>query len=116
MLYAGVLLPLSLSDFYHYRVPQELEAKVRVGMRCVVQFGAKRIYVGIIASLSPTLPLGVETHKVKSLGYLPDDAPIISQEEIVALGCPLLHGNAGRSAARGSACHTLTREPNGGTY
>ena len=82
MLYAGVLLPLSLSDFYHYRVPQELEAKVRVGMRCVVQFGAKRIYVGIIASLSPTLPLGVETHKVKSLGYLPDDAPIISQEEI----------------------------------
>ena len=55
---------------------------MRVGMRCVVQFGAKRIYVGIIASLSPTLPLGVKTHKVKSLGYLPDDAPIISQEEI----------------------------------
>ena len=39
--FADVLLPLHLPDTYTYRIPRELVSEVKVGVRVVVQFGAR---------------------------------------------------------------------------
>ncbi len=83
-MYSSVLLPLQLGTTYHYNVPPEYQEEIEIGMRCVVQFGSKRIYVGIIASLDETLPQGVDSTKLKSILYLPDRSPIVCEEEIAS--------------------------------
>ncbi|MBB6275951.1 replication restart helicase PriA [Porphyromonas circumdentaria] len=80
-MFAHVLLPLNLEDSYLYSVPVEIANEVAVGMRCVVQFGAKRFYVGIIASLTEDNS-EAKGKKIKPLISLPDKTPIVTQEEI----------------------------------
>ena len=55
-MYAHLILPLALQQTYTYLLPRGLEASVKVGSRVIVQFGARRHYTGIVASLTPTAP------------------------------------------------------------
>lgn len=70
-----VILPLPLNQRFTYRVPAELLHSVASGKRAVVQFGAKKYYAGIIASVSTNV---VDTSKLKDIVSVLDDKPVIN--------------------------------------
>ncbi|MBO4942562.1 MAG: primosomal protein N' [Muribaculaceae bacterium] len=75
-LYAQVILPLPLAGNFTYIVPEALQPRIRSGMRVAVQFGAKRFYTGIVASITPVAPpLGI---KLKEIALLLDNEPIVT--------------------------------------
>ena len=73
-MFAELILPVPLSRTFTYRLPDEMASVARVGMRASVPFGKSHTYTGIIVSLSPLQPQGVE---VKDVIALLDDAPIL---------------------------------------
>lgn len=73
--FATILLPLATQGSFTYRVPQELAGKVSVGSRVVVQFGARRYYTGIVASLHEENPL--PGHKLKDISDVADQSPVV---------------------------------------
>ncbi len=79
-LYAQVILPLPLAGNFTYIVPQALHDTIRPGMRVAVQFGARRYYTGIVASLSPVAPqAGI---KLKEISVCLDDKPIVTNMQL----------------------------------
>lgn len=79
MKYAEIILPLSLSQFYTYSVPAEMEDKVVEGMRVVVHFGTRRFYTGIVKSFHETPP---QVEVIKPISLLLDDAPVVLPEQL----------------------------------
>ena len=78
MTYADIILPLPLEGYFTYAVPAELQDKVQFGMRVLVPFGAKKHYIGIVASLHDKKPEGFE---VKPLEEVLDDYPILLESQ-----------------------------------
>lgn len=74
MLFAECILPVPLNRTFTYRLTDEQSEKARTGMRVIVPFGKQHQYTGIIVSITPHAPEGVE---LKDAIELPDDAPII---------------------------------------
>jgi primosomal protein N' (replication factor Y) (superfamily II helicase) len=77
--YAQIILPLNLKGSFTYKIPEELIAGIRVGMRVLVPFGGKKIYTGIVFELHDLAP---ETFIAKEVISLLDDQPIVPQEQI----------------------------------
>lgn len=73
-LFADVLLPLPVPGRFTYRIPEELTGSVEQGMRVVVQFGAKKLYTGLVTRLHDHPPPGVLPKPVLSLL---DETPIV---------------------------------------
>lgn len=79
-LYAQVILPLPLAGNFTYIVPEHLHDKVRSGLRVAVQFGPKRFYTGIVASVTPVAPPpGV---KLKEIALCLDDKPVVTNMQL----------------------------------
>jgi len=78
MLYADVILPLSLADSYTYAVPQDLQGRIGVGYRVIVPFGQKKIYTAIVVQLHDTLPQDCRVKEV--LDVLDDHAILLPQQ------------------------------------
>ncbi len=78
-LFAQVLLPLALPQGLTYRVPEELNEFVTEGKRVVVQVGKRKLYTGIIISVSEEVPQGYE---VKYIMSVLDDMPIVSSQQL----------------------------------
>ena len=55
-LFVEVLLPLPIPKLYTYRVPMELNEEVKLRQRVVVQFGARKIYSGLILKIKEEPP------------------------------------------------------------
>lgn len=51
MLYADVILPLSLQGVYTYSVPADMETSLSAGSRVIVQFGKKKFYTAIVSKV-----------------------------------------------------------------
>jgi len=66
-LFAEVLLPLPLPNLYTYRVPLEWNDLVIPGLRVAVPFGVKRVYMGIIWSVSEKAPQGYQAHYINEI-------------------------------------------------
>ena len=66
-LFAEVLLPLPLPKLYTYRVPYEWNELVMPGLRVAVPFGIKKVYSGIVWSLSETGPEGYQAHYITEI-------------------------------------------------
>jgi len=79
LLYADVILPLSVSGIFTYRIPGELREFVDEGVRVEVQFGSKRIYSAIVRRLHNETPQ-VET---KELLSVLDEKPIVSSRQLM---------------------------------
>ena len=62
--FAQILLPLPLNATFTYRIPPELEDRVKIGYRVIVPFGKKRFYTGIVESLVPKAPEGFEVKDI----------------------------------------------------
>ena len=79
MLYADVILPLPLADSYTYSVPPQWENAVKRGCRVVVQFGAKKMYTGIVLEVHECKPEGVN---VKDIVDVLDAVPVVTPRQL----------------------------------
>lgn len=79
MTYAEVLLPLPLTGFFTYKVPDMMAEAIRPGCRVVVPFGRTKFYTAIVAGLTPRRPEGFET---KEISQLLDSEPIVRHPQM----------------------------------
>src|SRR3989338_8048920 len=73
MKFAEVVFNLPIDIVFHYRIPDGLQSKVKVGLRSWVQFGTRRL-VGYIVGLTDTS----EAKRIKDIEALIDEEPILS--------------------------------------
>src|SRR6195952_2178546 len=78
-LFVEVILPLAIAKNYTYRVPFEMNDKVMVGSRVVVQFGKSKLYTAVIASIGKFAP---EKYQAKYIIELLDDRPVVTAEQL----------------------------------
>lgn len=78
-LFVEVLLPLALALNYTYRIPFELNDRVAVGKRVVVQFGKQKIYTALIKKITNQPPL---TYEAKYIIDVVDDQPIVTDRQL----------------------------------
>ena len=76
--YADVLLPLHLKDYYTYRIPQEYNGQVQVGMRVVVQFGRQRLYSAVVRRVHQQQP----PWRAKYIMALVDTHPVVTEQQL----------------------------------
>lgn len=79
MKYADVILPLAVPLTYTFGIPLEWQANAKVGCRVEVQFGARKIYSGIIKRLHNNKP---EVYEVKPIRSILDQEPIVTLEQL----------------------------------
>lgn len=79
MTYAEVILPLPLHGTFTYHIPPELISKAKIGSRTIVQFGAKKVYTGIIFKIHDQQ---TNSLKPKELLDILDDQPIVNQVQL----------------------------------
>lgn len=74
-LYADVLLPLAIPNYYSYRVPRDWNNLVMPGQRVMVQFGKNRLYTALVVKLHTDHPGNYET---KYILDILDKAPVVT--------------------------------------
>src|SRR5512133_343025 len=72
--YADVILPLPVTGYFTYNVPEELSGQVVAGTRVIVQFGVKKFYSALVYEIHDRKPEGYNT---KPIEYVIDTTPII---------------------------------------
>lgn len=77
-LFVEVILPLSLAINYTYRVPYELNDRIGVGKRVVVQFGKHKMYTALVKSIGTQPP---EFYQAKYIIDVVDDVPVINTKQ-----------------------------------
>ena len=78
--FADVILPLPLQGTFTYSIPQELAAKAAAGSRVLVQFGKKKYYTGVIASVTTIPP--EKPYEIKEVMALLDDYPVTTRLQL----------------------------------
>lgn len=66
-LFAQVILPLSLHSSYTYKVPEQMQARIKPGQRVIVQFGQKRLYAALVFSISDTNDTDFEAKEIQQI-------------------------------------------------
>lgn len=80
MKYAGVILPVPVGNTFTYRIPDEFDELIQVGMRVVVPFGPKKMYtavVVIIHTFKPELP-----YEIRDIICPLDNTPILRNPQL----------------------------------
>jgi primosomal protein N' (replication factor Y) (superfamily II helicase) len=77
--FAEILLPVPIPKLFTYRVPFELNDKVKAGVRAIVQFGDRKILTGIVVNIHET-PL--KDYEAKYILELLDDEPVVNQQQL----------------------------------
>ncbi len=77
--FVEVILPLSISKTYTYRIPQTLNDSIEIGKRVIVQFGKSRIYTAIILNISEEPP---SLYEAKYIIEVLDESPIVNQSQL----------------------------------
>ena len=72
--YADVIIPLPLTGYFTYHIPDELKDHVVPGTRVIVQFGVKKFYSALVHEIHDRKPLGFNT---KPIEYLMDAHPVV---------------------------------------
>ncbi len=78
--FVNVILPLHLQQVYTYRVPVEWEQEIAIGKRVAIQFGAKKVYSGLIYQIHHQPPKGYEAKYIYSVL---DDVPIVEPKHFL---------------------------------
>ena len=79
-LFIEVVLPLSIAKTYTYRVPFELNDRIRIGSRVIVQFGRNKVYSAIIKSVSVEPP---SQYEAKYIVDVIDDYAIVDEGQLL---------------------------------
>jgi primosomal protein N' (replication factor Y) (superfamily II helicase) len=78
-LFADVILPLPLPKLYTYRIPHDLNEKVQIGARAIVQFGKKKVLTSIIAAIHQQPPA---LYEAKYILDLLDEEPLMNSKQL----------------------------------
>ena len=78
-LFAQVIVPVPVKGTFTYEIPILMTESAAVGQSVVVEFGAKKLYTGIIHSITPTPPEGFKIKSIQSIASL---QPVVTQEQI----------------------------------
>ena len=78
-IFAQIIIPVPVAGTFTYEVPISMVERARVGQSVIVPFGEKKLYTGIIASLTETPPEGF---KIKSILDISDDRPTITPKQL----------------------------------
>ena len=70
---------MPIPQLFTYRVPRDLDDRVQVGQRVIVQFGDRKILTGIVMTLHHTPPTHYEA---KYILELLDQYPVVSDQQI----------------------------------
>lgn len=76
-LFVDVLLPLAVPNLYTYRVPFELNDRVKPGLRVLVQFGKSKFYSALVKRVHETPP----DYTAKYVEELLDTLPIVNEKQ-----------------------------------
>ena len=77
--FADIILPFPLSQTFTYGIPDEFLGLTMPGMRVVVQFGAKRLYTGIVQSIHNNQPT---EYTVKPIVSVLDSQPVVNDLQL----------------------------------
>ena len=77
--FAELLLPVPVAKLFTYRVPLELNDKIRTGIRAIVPFGGRKILTGIVVSIHETPP---SEYEAKYILELLADEPIVNDVQL----------------------------------
>lgn len=80
-LFADVILPLPLRDKFTYRVAPEFEPNIKVGIRVVVQFGARKFFSALVYRLHEEQPSG--DFELKDIDAILDNEPVVTQAQLI---------------------------------
>ncbi len=75
--FVDVLLPLAVPNYYTYRVPFELNEKVKPGLRVLVQFGKSKFYSALVVKIHETPP----SYTAKYVEEVLDTLPIVNEKQ-----------------------------------
>ncbi|MCL2435362.1 MAG: primosomal protein N' [Lentimicrobiaceae bacterium] len=77
--FADILLPLPLPATFTYRVPYELDAQIKTGIRVVVPFGKNKLYAGLVMAVHTNAPPFLH---VKYVVDIIDAEPIVTEKQL----------------------------------
>ncbi|MDA7768336.1 primosomal protein N' [Flavobacteriales bacterium] len=77
MIFADVILPLPLKNVFTYEVPEDFQ-DIEVGMRVIVQFGAKKFYTALVYSIHDKAP---SNYIAKQIQDVLDSQAIVSETQ-----------------------------------
>lgn len=73
-LFVDIILPISLSNEFTYRVPFEMNDTVQLFTRVIVPFGKGKFYTGIVTHIHSNVPT---LYQAKYIEHILDDTPLI---------------------------------------
>jgi primosomal protein N' (replication factor Y) len=76
-LFADVLLPLAVPNLYTYRIPFELNGRIKVGVRVLVQFGKSKFYSALVKRVHETPP----EYTAKYVEEILDSVPVANEKQ-----------------------------------
>jgi len=77
--FVDVILPVPIPKLFTYRLPYELNKRVEIGQRVVVQFGPRKILTGIIGKIHQIPPTKYEARYILELL---DDRPSVNFQQL----------------------------------
>lgn len=79
-MFADLILPLPLANYYTYRVPVDFRLKIKSGIRVIVQFGSRKFYSALVYRLHENAPAG--DFEIKDIDAILDEEPVIDQKQL----------------------------------
>ena len=73
--FADIIVPLPVPQTFTYRIPENWEALIEVGMRAVVPLGTKKVLTGVVHRIHETPP---KAYQAKYLLDLLDERPYVN--------------------------------------
>ena len=77
--FVEVILPLAIAKTYTYRVPFELNDKIGIGVRVIVQFGRNKVYSAIVKHITTNPP---EKYEAKYIMDVVDEYAIVDESQL----------------------------------
>lgn len=78
-LFVNVVLPISLSQEFTYRVPFEMNEHIQPLTRVIVPFGKGKLYTALVTSVHQTIPT---LYQAKYIEHILDDTPLIGPNQM----------------------------------
>lgn len=82
-LFAELVLPVPIPKLFTYRVPFELNDRIKTGQRAIVQFGNRKILTGIVFHIHEQPP---KDYEAKYLLDLLDEAEVVGPQQFALYG------------------------------
>ena len=78
-LFIDVVLPLAIPKTYTYRVPRDLNERIKPGIRVIVQFGRSKLYSAIVKKVTTEAP---KLYEAKYILDIVDENPIVTHKQL----------------------------------